>query len=381
MGACSGVFALMKTILLLFYCAVSFATAAEVPILQLGANAMQPRTVAGPGNNASLVYLDGKPAACEVMVATIREAGTLDNVRRVSTPESQAGATGTVRGPTLAMGVGGVRHVLWSGTNGSAAAGKGSALFYSRLDAYFNASKPQDMMGKTVALDGGAAVASDGKGKVWIVWHAGMNEGGGEAQRRVFIRQSNDDGLTFGEPWTPKGEAFGVCACCGVAAAANAGGALAIWYRTAIASNGRGARLIELPAGATAATPSKLLAQDDWQMPTCPMTTAECRESNNGMTVQWVRAFQLETWAGATTAAASKQTTAVMNHPRSVFNAQGEELRTWVEGSGWNKAGVMHWQVFAKDGSPSSLAGNSKGKLWSYAAPFLTADGRWGIVF
>ena len=237
------------------------------------------------------------------------------------------------------------------------------------------------MMGSTIELDGGAAVASDGKGHVWIVWHAGLQEGAGEAARRVFIRQSNDDGLTFGEPWTPKGEAFGVCACCGLTAGANASGALAILYRTAVAGSGRGARLIELPPGANAATPPKLLAEDKWQMSACPMTTAECRDSSNELRVQWVREFQLQSWTNNALSASTDAPKTIMNHPRSVLNAKGEELRTWVEGSSWGKAGTIHWRVFDPDGKPLNIKGSAKGKLWSYAAPLVTADGGWGVVF
>lgn len=371
----------MMKFMLPLLCAAGLATAAEIEIIRLPDGAMQPRTAVGAAGVTQLVFLTGQPAASDVQIATLTKDGKLNNIKQVNTHGTQAVAMGTVRGPTIATGVSGIRHVLWSGKNGTAAGGKGSALFYSRMDAYFNASPPKDMMGATVALDGGAAVTSDGKSKVWIVWHAALKAGSGEAERRVFICQSNDDGLTFGQPWTPKGETFGVCACCGIAAAVNAKGSLAIWYRTAIAGSGRGARLIELAVGADANTQPKLLAQDDWQLATCPMTTAECCATTQGTVVQWVREFQLQSWSNDAVAAATGQRGAVKNHPRAVANAQGEELRTWVEGSGWNKAGVIRWQVFARDGRPLQLQGGAPATLWSYAAPVLLPDGRWGVIF
>lgn len=380
MAACEHHVGMMKLLLSLLFGTLSIA-AAEIEMIRLPVGAMQPRTAIDIAGSTQVVFLTGQPAASDVQAAALTKAGKLDNIIKVNTPGTQAVAMGTVRGPAIATGVSGIRHVLWSGKNGTAAAGKGSALFYARIDAYFKPSPPKDMMGTTEALDGGAAVTSDGKGKVWIVWHAAVKAGKGEADRRVFIRQSNDDGLTFGQPWTPKGEAFGVCACCGIAAVVDAKGALAVWYRTATAGTGRGARLIELPAGANASTEPKLLAKDDWQLAACPMTTAECRAEAEHTSVQWVREFQLQSWSDNVMADANGKKGAVKNHPRAVANAQGEELRTWVEGSGWNKAGVIHWQVFAHDGRPLELQGSAPSALWSYAAPVLLPDGRWGVIF
>lgn len=368
---------MVKIALISWFVVIGLGNAADVEIIRLPEGAMQPRTASLAEGNTALVYLSGKPAACDVQVASVGRDGRIDKITTVNTPTTQAVAIGTVRGPSIAKGVAGIRHVIWSGANGTAKGGKGSALFYSRVDAYFNASRPKDMMGTTEALDGGAAITSDGKGKVWIVWHAATKAGEGEGARRIFIRQSNDDGLTFGEPWTPKGETFGVCACCGLAAGATVRGTLCILYRTAVAGNERGARLIELSAGANATTIPKLVARDDWQIAACPMTTAECQVSAEGIKADWVREFQLN----SSTRDGASSSGIKGNHPRSMLNAKGEELSTWVEGSGWNKAGVIHWQVFSRDGKPLNLRGSFPSRLWSYAAPVLLPDGRWGVIY
>lgn len=326
-------------------------------MVKLPGQVMQPRVCVG----TSVVYLDGKPDAATVKVAEIGSDGALSKPVTISDSASAAVGMGTVRGPAIAAGKGGTRHVVWFA--------KGGGLFYARLNGATTVSKPMPMMGQTLSLDGGAAVAADGKGKVWIVWHAALEKGKGEAFRQVFIRDSTDDGLTFSEPWTPKGESFGACACCGLAAGVDATGELNVMYRVAVAGTERGGRLIRVKDQR-----AELLMKDEWSANMCVMTTAECQPGKKGLDAMWVNQFRLQSWRDgvAEKDAASKEP---QNHPRMAVSASGATLTTWVSGSGWGKAGTIHWRT------SSGESGSMESRLWSYAAPVALKDGRWAVIY
>src|SRR5204863_9210845 len=95
----------------------------------------------------------------------------------------------------------------------------------------------RDVIAKHHGLDGGGAVAADGAGNVYVVWHAPEDDtkkdGGGEQARRVWVATSHDDGGTFAEEVAASPPGTGVCPCCGLGASALDGGGLAILHRCA----------------------------------------------------------------------------------------------------------------------------------------------------
>ncbi|CAN5893338.1 hypothetical protein BH11VER1_BH11VER1_01400 [soil metagenome] len=374
----------------LFFCTSGFlvlsllsAAASEIITVRLPEGALQPRTVSIADGSTAVVFLQGNPQASEVKLATLSSAGKLDAVTTLNTPATQAVAMGTVRGPSIAVGAQGVRHVLWHGKNGSAGGGKGSALFYTKAEVSRKISPPLDMLGTTTALDGGAAIAANVQGEVWIVWHALPVGKEGETERRVFVRHSSDNGATFSEPWAIKGEDQGVCGCCGLAASTDATGALYVLYRTAEQTKQRGARFLRLPPKATGDTAPVLLQQDRWDLKACPMTTAALLPDSGSVEAFWITDFKLQIFGQGleSIAPSSLKSTAMRNHPRLARKANGETLLIWTEGAMWGKGGELIAQFFSANGKPTGEPLKQPLPTWSYGACATLPDGRFVVLY
>jgi len=157
------------------------------------------------GGLVRLVYLTGDPKAADIHhVERKVGGGAWSPPRTVNSEPGAAVALGSVRGPRLALGGGGILHVLWNGSSKTRPTTSGSApLLYTRSMPREGGFEVQRALGEnTRHLDGGGAVAADGKGTVWVVWHAAQPTppvgGDDETQRGVFLRVSRDEGLTFG---------------------------------------------------------------------------------------------------------------------------------------------------------------------------------------
>jgi hypothetical protein len=68
-------------------------------------------------------------------------------------------------------------------------------------------------------------------------------------------------------------------------------------------------------------------------------------------------------------------------HPALAINARGETLLAWTEGTGWEKGGALAWQVFDKNGKPTSARGRVDGGIPVWGLPTaVVADGRFTII-
>jgi len=375
---------LPSAILLLVLASTISSVCANEPSLtvaRLPPGAIQPSVATTPEGVTTVAFLQGDPKACDVALATLTAQLTLSPARVLTKPESQAVGLGTVRGPSLALGKDGVPHVLWTGKAGTASDAKGSALFYSHGATSHQVTPPRDMMDTTFGLGGGAAIAADPSGNVWIAWH-GLTPGSkGETSRRVFLRHSSDNGATFTAPFPIQGETFGACACCGLAASIDRAGQLHILYRTARATTHRGIRALTLPVNATPETTPAVLTQDEWSLGACPMTTSEW--SPTEPSVAWVNAFQIKLFGPDLAQIQSQLPTAAAsaNHPRLVRNSHGETLLLWTEGAGWAKAGQLICRVwrpgvgFIGSEPPHPLP------VWSYGAACTSKEGRFVVIY
>ena len=69
-------------------------------------------------------------------------------------------------------------------------------------------------------------------------------------------------------------------------------------------------------------------------------------------------------------------------HPVLAANNRGETIFVWTEGMGWNQGGAVAWQVYDKDGKPTTESGSKRGvPTWSLVAVFADADGNFTIVY
>lgn len=174
---------------------------------------------------------------------------------------------------------------------------------------------------------------------------------------------------------------MGICGCCGLAAAIDATGALHVLYRTAQDQTERGARLIRLPADATAGATAGLVQKDVWQMPGCPMTTAALLSHGQGILAAWITEYKvrLRGWTAQDTQAHGGKAT--QNHPRLIRNTAGATLLLWTEGAMWGKGGEMVARAFTPQGGAEGSPVRRPLPTWTYAAGAALADGRFVVMY
>lgn len=67
-------------------------------------------------------------------------------------------------------------------------------------------------------------------------------------------------------------------------------------------------------------------------------------------------------------------------HPALAGNAKGQTLVSSVIGSGWSKAGALHWDLLDTQGSIIQSGEGGKLAVWSYSAPYARPDGSFVIL-
>src|SRR4051812_24048189 len=207
--------------LVLFFVVALSATspAATVTTLRTPDDGIEPQLAADSRGNLHLIYYKGDPKRGDVFYAHSIDAGVAFSppIRANSQPDS-ALAIGTVRGATLAIGKADRVHVAWNGSD--AATPKSPShkppMLYARLNDARDAFEPQrNVIAAHSGVDGGGAVAADAAGNVYVIWHAPLDpKSEKEADRRVWVARSPDDGKTFAPETDADAPSTGACGCC-----------------------------------------------------------------------------------------------------------------------------------------------------------------------
>jgi hypothetical protein len=358
----------------------------EVTVTRLPEGFVQPSAAVSPDGSVHIVCLSGSPRASDVhwLKRLPNEKEFAAPVRVNSTPGA-AVAMGTIRGPQIVVDPAEVLHVLWNGSKAASdALSVKEALIYTRLgpaSEQFEAER--NLLGSTVELDGGAAIAAAPSGEIAVVWHAAEKHGAGEGNREVFVRRSGDGGKSLGAPAQILGTQHGVCACCSLGAGFNANGTILVLYRGASTPTSRGMML----ALEKSARSNEFLVRpvEAWEIGTCPMSSVGLAPHPTGIVGTWETDGQVR-FAPADTFAdpmAPSGTPGSRKHPRVAVNGRGEFLLVWTEGTGWNQGGTLAWQVFGPDAKPFDEArGSAKGvPAWGLAAVIALPDGNFEIFY
>jgi hypothetical protein len=369
----------MKALISLLILAVT-ADAANVRIDAVPEGGVQPQAVVDASGTAHLVYLKGDPKACDVRY-TRKTKGAAQWSAPISanSEPSSAVAMGTIRGAQLALGKGGTLHLVWNGAMQPGA--HGSPLFYARLEPGQAKFSPQrNLLGNTAALDGGASVAANERGEVFIVWH-GKREGdkGDETTRVVFVLKSQDNGATFGAPTVANPDFAGTCACCSLKALAAPHGGLFTLYRAARSTSQRDITLLASTDGGANFRHETL---HPWSTMMCPMSSASLLASAQGVRAAWETDGKI---FSALLTAASQAPTEISagkaKHPAMAVNARGETLVAWDIGTGWNRGGELAWTILDAAGRPTAQRGSGSGvPVWSHTAAYAEPRGDFVIL-
>lgn len=369
------------------------ASAAEseprVTTLRVPEGGIQPQTAVGRDGTLHLIYFLGDPRHGDLFYVNLPAGGRkFSQPRPVNHHPGSAVAVGNVRGAHLALGRQDRVHVAWMGSDKAEpkAPGNASPMLYTRLNDEGTRFEPErNVIERHVGLDGGGSLAADDQGNVYVTWHAPETGRKGEANRRVWVARSKDEGRSFA-PEQPATEEGGCCGCCGMRAFAGRDGRLYLLYRSATDTVHRDMYLLVSQQGAADFKSSRIAP---WEVPACVMSTAALSPFPSGALAAWETKGQA--YFGVVDASSGKLSRSVAapgeskdrKHPAVAANDRGEAILVWTEGMGWNRGGAVAWQVFDKQGR--AIAG-AKGRLpgvpkWSLPAALARPGGDFTVIY
>lgn len=362
--------------------------ASQVKLERVPDGGLQPQVaVEGAGGEQHLVYFKGDPATGDLYYVHHTEGTEWSKPIRVNSQSGSAIATGTIRGAHVALGRRGWVYVAWNGSR--QAEPKTSSgltpMLYTRLHhdgKVFEAQR--NVMQRNGILDGGGAVAADGAGHVYVVWHAG--DGSGESKRRVWVVRSDDDGASFARETPAWSEPTGACGCCGLSAMAGPRGSLYILYRAATNGEERDMYMLSSEDGGRNFHGMRL---HPWHLNACPMTSASMELYGRDVLLAWQteqqvyfarfdpRPLPLRSPIPVPAPGSGNR-----KFPALAVNSKGQILLAWAEGTGWQKGGSVAWQIFDPSGAPTGEHGEAPGlPAWSMPAVYARADGGFTILY
>ena len=346
-----------------------------VELLRIPEDGRMPRAVVDTAGTVHLVYVQGGTDRANLFHVT-RESGAQDwsEPEQVNNRALSVSGVGPIDGAQVVLGPDNRLHVVWLQT-------EPARFFYTRSRAGGSGFEPQRELstGEQGTLEAGPAVAADDDGNVYVFWHAGASE---DARRRVYLTVSRDGGTTF-EPPRPVGPATeGACACCGLAAVSDPGGAVHVSYRGAGDNVRRGQRL--LTSTDRGRTFSDRLV-DPWELGACPVSTTNLFAGPFGLTAAWETQGQVY-FADVDRLDAVRsppgQARFRRKNPAVAVDSRGAALLAWGDGPGFSFGGSLHWQLFDAAGRPVGEQGGGAGTVISGStAAAVVQDGRFLVVF
>ncbi len=341
---------------------------------------LQPQTATDASGNIHLLYYVGDPIAGNILYArSVDRGATFSKSIRVNAHEGSAIAAGNVRGAHIALGKNGSVHVAWMGSKLAEPKGPHgeTPMLYTHLNAAGTAFEPErNIIQLAYGLDGGGTVAADPKGSVYVIWHAPEPGKEDEANRRVWVACSSDNGDTFAREKPAWTERTGVCGCCGLGAVADAQGNLYIQYRSATDVMNRDTYLLTSKDQAQTFSGLKL---DPWSVGKCVMSTQALMP---GPTTAWETKGRIFFAGPKAKHVSAPGNSELRKHPALASNARGDILLVWTDGMAWKKPGTLGWQIYDRDGTPKGIPGSAPGvPAFSLVSAFAKPDGSFTIVY
>ncbi len=368
--------------------------AVPVELVRVPNGGVQPEIAVDKKGTLHMVYLAGEPGAADVFYVRSTDFGrTFAPAVRVNSQPGSAIATGTIRGAHLAVGRNGRVHVAWNGSSealprppADPKTGRaGMPMLYARSSVERAGFEPQrNLMTKTIHLDGGGSIAADGRGGVFVAWHANAVDGEqGEQARRVWIARSIDDGETFDAEAPISDPSTGACGCCGLRMTASSRGELHLLYRSAREKIHRDMyALVSTDRGRTFSGERV----HEWEIGACPMSSMSI-VAREPVLRGWETDGQVYFGtagkaAGPRSPGQEAATAPRRKHPRLAVNAAGTVLLAWADGTAWNRGGAVAWQAFSRGGEPTAVKGMQAGlPAWSFAAVAARPDGAFVLFY
>ena len=356
---------------------------------------IQPQ-VAVAGNSVHLIYFAGDPRHGDIYYVRSEDSGRTFSPRmRVNSEPGSAIAIGAIRGAQISIGKGHRVHVAWNGSEAARPLGPvnpesgqpGAPMLYARLNDRGIAFEPQrNLMCETFGLDGGGSVAAGPGGNVYVAWH-GKTPGapGGEAGRQVWIASSRDEGRSFAKEQPASRPPTGACGCCGLRLFADSKDVLYGLFRSATQNVHRDIFLLRSADAGRTFSVDRL---HPWDINACPMSSMSLIEAGGEVFGAWETQAQVYFAPLSQGISAAQRATVAppgdnpkRKYPALARNQRGDTLMAWVQGAGWQRSGVLGWQIFDRDGKPVRANREPAGiAVWSFPAAFTQPDGSFSIV-
>jgi hypothetical protein len=363
----------------------------SVTMLRVPQGGIQPQLAVDSKGVIHMIYFVGDSGHGDLYYVSSRDGATFSAPIKVNSHPDSAIATGNIRGAHIAIGKNGRVHVAWNGTYevdrpGVTKQWMKHPMVYTRLTDAGTAFEPErNVIQASYGLDGGGAIASDSAGYVYVFWHAPSPGTEGEANRRVWMARSIDDGKTFDHEKPAFDKPTGACGCCGMGAFADNRNNVYALFRSATETVHRDIYLLASTNRGESFQGTDVSA---WNIGACTMSMQHIYQSANGILAAW------ETMGNVLYGHISPSTTKMSQpiaapgeakgrkYPVVVGNGRGETLLAWTEGMAWKKGGSIAWQIFDKSGVPSGEMGHADGvPAWSLIAAFTRPDGGFTVVY
>ena len=197
------------------------------------------------------------------------------------------------------------------------------------------------------------------------------------------MTHSTDDGKNFGPAMRVDLGDTGSCACCALGAITDRDGTLYISYRAAGENTHRDMTLLKSTNFAQSFAKRTI---DSWYLNACPVTTtALAQKPQTGALVAWETRgrvyFADVDKLSKVTPAGPPPASGRQKDPAVAVNRDGQTLLVWGVGEGWASGGILHWQVFEADGSPTNQKGK-RGNMPTSSVPEVVVlpDGRFVVI-
>jgi len=363
--------------------------APAVRLLRVPNGGIQPQIVEQDGI-VHLVYFSGDAEHGDLNYVRSRDYGrTFSAPLKVNSNPGSAIAVGNIRGAQLAIGRNGRVHIAWNGSSAAQPQGPGNRppMIYARLNDAGTAFEPErNMIAAAWGVDGGGSLAADAHGDVYVFWHAPLPGKTGEANRRVWMAKSTDDGKTFAREVLAFDQPTGACGCCGMRAFASADGAIHVLFRSATETVHRDMFLLTSNDRGRTFAGQKV---SEWNIGACVMSSESFAQTAAGTLAAWESEKQVyfgrvtsDAPASPVSAVGAPGTGENRKYPWLAVNPAGDTLFVWTENMAWKKGGSVAWQVYDRDLKPQGPMGRSDGvPVWSLVASFAKPDGSFAVVF
>ena len=348
-----------------------------VDVLRAPEGGSIPQVVIDDAGTLHLIYYTGSMTSGDLWhVTRAAEATDWSTPQPVNSDPHSVSGLGPIDGGQIAIGPDGLLHVGWFHKDPT-------RFHYTRSD-HTGAFTPQQTL--SIKNEGGVESAPtltvDDAGNVYAFWHADPVE---DAQRRVYMAVSRDNGALFDLPRAISPAAEGACGCCGLKAVTDGEGVIHVSYRGAGENVRRGMRLLTSVDQGRNFTDQLI---HPWELNACPIATTTLTAGPDGTLVAWetdgqVYFADVDRIGEDEPVSPPGEADFRRKNATVAANDKGDVLLAWGDGPGWQSGGTLHWQLFDRSGRPRGDAGVGSSPIPARSVPTIAvrADGSFVVVF